>query len=141
MCSWPSQGGRHTPSIAFWHLPPKEGCRKAVLGVCVDTEPVQAYGVCSPVPTGRDRTVAGKGPVSRYLAAKVNEGVSLSGISVQRRIVSRARKLVLVFCVLVIGLRFKLTNTDALARTRTHAYTHTRTHTHTHTQMHPRPRK
>ena len=27
----------HTPSIAFWHLPPrKEGCRKPVLGVCVN---------------------------------------------------------------------------------------------------------
>ena len=25
----------HTPSIAFRHLPPKEGCRKPVLGVCV----------------------------------------------------------------------------------------------------------
>ena len=24
---------RHTPSIAFRHLPPKEGCRKQVLGV------------------------------------------------------------------------------------------------------------
>ena len=25
----------HTPSTAFRHLPPKEGCRKPVLGVCV----------------------------------------------------------------------------------------------------------
>ena len=25
----------HTPSIAFRHLPPKEGCRKPVLGVCL----------------------------------------------------------------------------------------------------------
>ena len=26
---------RHTPSIAFRHLPPKEGCRKPVLGVWI----------------------------------------------------------------------------------------------------------
>ena len=26
-------GQLHTPSIAFWHLPPMEGCRKPVLGV------------------------------------------------------------------------------------------------------------
>ena len=26
----------HTPSIAFWHFPPKEGCRKPVLGVCLE---------------------------------------------------------------------------------------------------------
>ena len=31
-----------TPSIAFRHLPPKEGCRKPVLGVCP--------GSCSPPP-------------------------------------------------------------------------------------------
>ena len=28
-------GVAHTPSIAFRHLPPKEGCRKPVLGVWV----------------------------------------------------------------------------------------------------------
>ena len=28
--------GIHTPSIAFRHLPPEEGCRKPVLGVCPD---------------------------------------------------------------------------------------------------------
>ena len=45
-CSYPyppsaySSSGRagqqytHSPSIAFRHLPPKEGCRKPVLGVC-----------------------------------------------------------------------------------------------------------
>ena len=33
--TWGGVGPYHAPSIAFRHLPPKEGCRKPVLGVRV----------------------------------------------------------------------------------------------------------
>ena len=49
--AWDDESGRslapvsvlnsHTPSIAFRHLPPKEGCDKPVLGVCMLHTPQQ----------------------------------------------------------------------------------------------------
>ena len=53
----------HTPSIAFRHLPPKEGCRKPVLGVCLS--------VCVEwVAAGEVRNAAGSTELTRAVVFK-----------------------------------------------------------------------